>query len=232
GGPARLDFGIPDSLSLAEALQDFTVFETRALDVHPAWDAISNAFSGEGNVITDAYGQNLSASFQPRLDGYRWLSWFRPQPLTYSTQFSWAYTPLQGLPEDTTAAAVRTQTTLRGGIQLRPRELWRLFPFYRRIEEAAEAAAAPGGQQQPPADPGRPRAAPLPRRPRHRGLHGHLQRDAERLGRRPPRRGVLPPRRPHRRGPPPRVPPRHRPPPRPRPPPRRREPPVPGQPRR
>src|SRR5690606_27297688 len=152
GGPARLDFGIPDSLSLAEALQDFTVFETRALDVHPAWDAISNAFSGEGNVITDAYGQNLSASFQPRLDGYRWLSWFRPQPLTYSTQFSWAYTPLPGLPEDTTAAAVRTQTTLRGGIQLRPRELWRLFPFYRRIEEAAEAAAAPGGQQQPPAD--------------------------------------------------------------------------------
>src|SRR5690606_38023654 len=70
---------------------------------------------------------------------YEWLRWFRPQPLTYSAQFSWTHTPLQGLPEDTTVAGVLAQGSLRGGLQLRPRELWRLLPFYRALEAAENA---------------------------------------------------------------------------------------------
>lgn len=146
GGPARGDFGIPDTLSFSEATQGLTIYQNRTLDVLPAGEALSNALSGERRVLTDNYGQNISATLTPRLDQYRWLNWFRPQPLSYSTQFSWSNTPLQGISEDTTVAGVSSNASIRGGLQLRPRELWRLFPFYRRLEAAdgQGAQAAPG----------------------------------------------------------------------------------------
>lgn len=136
GGIGRQDFGIPDSVNVNQ-IPGFQIYEIRTLDILPVGDVLSNVFNGDRPILTDRFTQNMSGTFQPQLDRYRALSWLRIQPISYSSQFNWTYTPLNEVSENVTVASVGSQATIRGGLQLRPRELWRLFPFYRNLEDAA-----------------------------------------------------------------------------------------------
>ncbi len=139
GGIARQDFGIPDSLSVPELRNlGYVIQEITALDVLPFGEVVSGVFSGERRVLTNSYGQNLTATFQPQLDRVTFLRWFRPQPVTYGGQFAWNFD--QDL-DGQIAANVQTSANLRGGLQFRPREFWRLFSFYRNMEQAEQQAS-------------------------------------------------------------------------------------------
>ncbi|MDX1438359.1 MAG: cell surface protein SprA [Rubricoccaceae bacterium] len=161
GGIGRTDFGIPDSVNVNQ-IPGFQIYEVRTLDILPVGEVASAIFNGERRVLTDRFTQSMSGTFQPQLDRYRLLSWFRIQPLSYSSQFTWSYTPLNNIDEDITVANVGSQATIRGGVQLRPREFWRLFNFYRGIEEADRSAGndRPGENRGAAGGRGRPNEVP------------------------------------------------------------------------
>ncbi|HLA64830.1 MAG TPA: cell surface protein SprA, partial [Rhodothermales bacterium] len=155
GGPGREFLGIPDSVTTVTAAilagLGAQAYETTDLRVRPLGQVIGDLFSGNRSALTDRYAQTFTATFQPTLDRVRALAWFRLQPVSYTAQFNWDFVPLTGLVSDTIsaddgAAGVQAQLQLRGGVSIRPREFWRLFPFYRRMEEAdrnrGQAAAA------------------------------------------------------------------------------------------
>ncbi|HYE97219.1 MAG TPA: cell surface protein SprA [Rubricoccaceae bacterium] len=163
GGPARTDFGIPEDIDTAAELAIYLdtanvqLFENRRLRVLPFGEVLSGLFSGERTPLTNTYDQDLSGTFRPALDRIRALSWLRLQDVTYTTRFSWRYQPLPQFPDET-VASVSAQASVRGGITLRPRDLWRKLAFYRRLE--ASVAARPGVNRPPPGRPGAPQAAP------------------------------------------------------------------------
>ncbi len=143
GGIARQDFGIPDSLSVSDLRNlGYTIQEITTLNVQPLGDVLGRIYNGERQILTNNYSQNTSGTFQPVLDRVNFLRWLRPQPLTYGSQFAWRYDQEVG---DEIAANVQTSSTLRGGIQLRPREFWRLFSFYRNMEQAEQEGARQAG---------------------------------------------------------------------------------------
>jgi len=163
-GPGRPAFGIPDTvdtrgeLATYLAAQGILVYEVRDLSVRPLGQVLSDLFSGERDIITDRYSQAFTASLQPTFDRIRALSWFRPQALSFASQFTYDFQPLSAASDsaDTGAAGVVTQLTLRGGLTLRPRELWRLFPFYRRLEEGQRAGGPTRPTEARPAAPATP----------------------------------------------------------------------------
>ena len=129
------------------------------LDVLPFGEAISNVFTDQ-NVRTRGYTQNLQATATVSTRRVRWLSWIRPQALSYRTTYTWNDVPLPSADPDLRVAGARAQVQLQSGLQLAPREFWRLFPFYRRMETAAgrgqSAGRSPAGR--PSGVPGRPAA--------------------------------------------------------------------------
>ncbi|MCH8030192.1 MAG: cell surface protein SprA, partial [Bacteroidetes bacterium] len=136
GGIARRDFGIPDSLSVNDLRnQGYIIQEITALNVLPLGEVLGGVFNGERQILTNSYSQNVTGTFQPQFDRVQFLRWFRPQPITYGSQFAWNYSQEV---DDTIVANVNASSTIRGGLRLQPREFWRLFSFYRNIEQAEQ----------------------------------------------------------------------------------------------
>ncbi|CAN5546630.1 cell surface protein SprA [soil metagenome] len=137
-GPGWERFGNPNSDSVQ-------VWTSSRLDVLSAPGVFQGLLSGERRARTDRYNSDFTATFQPRLDQISWLRWFRLQPLSYAASFQWQFTPLPGAtafpePDDPVVALVATNLNVRGGVQMRPVDLFRLMPWYRRLEETQRAA--------------------------------------------------------------------------------------------
>lgn len=104
------------------------------LEVLPLGEALGNVF--RGGIRTRSYSQSLTSALSVSTRRVKWLSWIRPQRVSYSANFSWADQPIPTAP-DLKVANVGTRSQIRTGLSLAPREFWRLFPFYRAMEEAA-----------------------------------------------------------------------------------------------
>ena len=148
----RQFFRIDDS---AEAFNALTVLGGSELDVRPVGETLAGILSGERALRTRGYQQSLTAALRLSLARVRWLSWIRPQALSYQTSYQWTDVPIANQPELVVAGA-GTRVSLQSGLQIVPTEFWRLFPFYRRLE--ASAGRGPGGGQAPPP----PRAGQAP----------------------------------------------------------------------
>ena len=113
-------------------------FEVREIGVAPTDRVLSRILAGEASPRTEQYQQGFQATFQPRFTQYKKLNWFSITPISYNVTFSWANGPVGRF----TGANVSNRLELRGGINLRPQEFWRLFGFYRSLEEAQRTADA------------------------------------------------------------------------------------------
>ena len=109
------------------------------LDVLPFGDVVSRLFR-EG-ARTERYDQTASARLSVSTAKVKWLQWVRPQEISYQTSYAWADQPLADF-EDVDIAGVGTRAQVQTGLQLQPRELFRLFPFYRKLEAANQASGA------------------------------------------------------------------------------------------
>ena len=125
-----------------------TILGGSDLDVLPFSQALGNVFGG--GVRTQAYTQRATASARVSLGRVKWLSWIQPQAIGYSANYGWRDQPNAAAP-DLDIASTSTQASLQTGARLLPRALWRLFPFYRKLE--ASAGRGPTGRnRQAPAD--------------------------------------------------------------------------------
>jgi cell surface protein SprA len=110
-------------------------FEFTNLDVAPTGSVIGRVFSGT-TPRTEVYGQNFTATFQPRLPETGFLNWLVLQPVIYRADFNWRNGPIGQI----SGASIDNQGTTSGGFSLRPQNLWRKFGFYTAMEEAQLAA--------------------------------------------------------------------------------------------
>ena len=135
----RQDFGLgPDDPF------DLDILGGSELDVVPLGDAFNRVFRG-GLVRTQDYQQTANASLRISTQKVKWLSWIRPQALSYGTTYDWRDTPISSRP-DLNVAEARTRAQVQAGLQFRPREFWRLFPFYRALEGRGGSGGGRGGQ--------------------------------------------------------------------------------------
>ncbi len=88
------------------------------------------------DIRTERYQSRFSATFRPRLQQYRFLSWLQFQDVGYSSTFSWR----NGSVSNNTGARVSTSVTLRSGVTVRPQNLFEKFGFYTRLQQAQRAA--------------------------------------------------------------------------------------------
>ncbi len=138
-GPGFEEFGIDDVDEIGAFVNDY---QTSQLDVIPAHEVVGDLLSGERSVLTDDYNQNTTATIQSPLDRVEALDWFRLQPVTYSSNFTWRFTPIPGqdlrdrADSDTTVAAVANQASVRGGLSLRLGDLFEKVGPYRRLRES------------------------------------------------------------------------------------------------
>ncbi len=119
------------------------------LDVLPFTRALGNAFGGEAR--TQTYTQRATATLRINPTKLKWLSWLQIQPIGYSANYSWRDQP-NALAPDLDVASAGTQASIQTGARIQPRTLWRLFPFYRKMEAAAGRNGPGGAPRQPAAD--------------------------------------------------------------------------------
>ncbi len=125
-------------LSNSIIIDPVNVIENKSLDVVPATDVLSRVFSRGEDVRTDRYSQNYTASFQPRLQQFKSISWLTIQPISYSSRFQWQNGPAG---QEDTGANVSNNTSLRGGLRLSIQEFWRKFDFYTKMEQGIKQKA-------------------------------------------------------------------------------------------
>lgn len=89
-------------------------------------------------IRPESYSSRFSATFRPRLQNIRALSWIQIQDVGYSTNFSWS----NGSVGNNTGAQTRLNASFRAGLGLRPQELFKKIRFYERLEDAENAAQA------------------------------------------------------------------------------------------
>lgn len=131
---------LPDTvlrgLTMAEALERGLVdsadvgvraFEQYRLQPVPVRRVMQRILDGAEGLRTDNYQQRFTAVLRPNLR----TRWLQLQDLNYTAQFSWQ----NGSIQRNTGASVSNQASLSSGLTLRPRELWRKFEFYRKLEE-------------------------------------------------------------------------------------------------
>ncbi|MEM7787693.1 MAG: cell surface protein SprA [Bacteroidota bacterium] len=106
------------------------------LEVLPLGEALGGIFGGDGR--TRAYTQRLTVAPRITTRRVKWLSWIQPQTISYSGDYRWNDLPIANNP-DLEVARVQTSTSFQSGVKVVPRDFWRLFPFYRRIEAAGDA---------------------------------------------------------------------------------------------
>ena len=117
------------------------------LAVLPVGQALGNAFRGD--LRTQTYTQRATASLRVSTAKLKWLSWLQLQPIGYSANYSWRDQP-NALAPDLDVASAGTQASVQTGARIQPRVFWRLFPFYRSLEEKA-GRGGPGAARRPPA---------------------------------------------------------------------------------
>ena len=113
------------------------------LQVAPFGKVVARLF--RESVRTQRYDQTASARLTVSTAKVKWLQWIRPQEVSYQTSYSWADQPIAGF-DDLDIAGVGTRAQVQSGLQLQPRELFRLFPFYRKLETADKATAQQSAQ--------------------------------------------------------------------------------------
>ncbi|HEY5564691.1 MAG TPA: cell surface protein SprA, partial [Rhodothermia bacterium] len=135
-----LGFRVIDNIRLQEAIDGGLIVdpnnavELSELDPIPFTEAFTKFFTED--VRTDRSEETYTATFQPRFDRIRSLTWLTIQPVAYSSRFQW-----QNGPAGTeTGAAVSNNISLRGGIRLAPQEFWRKFGFYTALERQQQQA--------------------------------------------------------------------------------------------
>ncbi|HET6567218.1 MAG TPA: cell surface protein SprA, partial [Rhodothermales bacterium] len=101
----------------------------------PTGQIVSRLFSGR-SPRTEQYDQRFSATFQPKFAKAKAFDWITFQPVTYSATFGWNNGPVGQI----VGATVNSRVDIKGGISLRPQDLWRKFGFYRHIEDAQKRA--------------------------------------------------------------------------------------------
>ena len=105
------------------------------VEVLPLGEALGNVF-GAGGLRTRRYDQTLTTTLRVSTRRVKWLSWIQPQALSYSANYSWGDQPIAAAPElDVASAGTRAQ--VQSSVRVVPRDFWRLFPFYRALEERA-----------------------------------------------------------------------------------------------
>ena len=128
------------------------------IDVLPFGETLGNLFGDGPGLRTRRYDQTLTASLRVSTRRVKWLSWIQPQALSYSANYSWADQPISSAPELEVASA-GTRAQVQSSLRIVPRDFWRLFPFYRRLEEKAGR----GGTRGAAARRARPTARPAGR---------------------------------------------------------------------
>ncbi len=115
---------------------DSTAFQYTQLNLISPGSIIRNILSSGGSaggIRTDRAGQRYSATITPRFSQYKKLSWFKPQPISYQSQFSWQAGPIG---QEDFGNSVSNNMSIRGGLKIAPVEFWKNFDFYNRLEKA------------------------------------------------------------------------------------------------
>lgn len=131
------------------------------LGIRPFGRVIADVFGGRRSILTESYTQSLDGSVRISTNNVDWLSWLQLQPVSYSTNYNWDYTPVSSRP-DLTVAGVSTNVQIQAGVQLRPQEFFRLLPFYRKLEEGPDNSRDDANQtdNRSPSPAGRPQRPP------------------------------------------------------------------------
>ena len=126
-----LDTGAIDSAAIG-----VSAFELTNLSTPGAWQVLQRAItgSGEADVRTESYSSRAGASFQPNFRSAS-LRWLTIQEFGYTANFAWR----NGTVSKNTGARVSTNVTLRGGLSLRPGDLFDSIPFYQRLKQSDSA---------------------------------------------------------------------------------------------
>ena len=114
-----------------------SAFELTGLRTPGAVQVIQRAFRGAdslADVRTETYTSRADANFRPNLT----VPWFDLQDISYNATFNWA----NGSIGNNTGARVSTNVSLRGGVTLRPNDLFEQLPYIERLGEAQRAADA------------------------------------------------------------------------------------------
>jgi cell surface protein SprA len=109
------------------------------LTVLPLGEALGNVFNG--GVRTRQYTQQSTASLRVSTSRHKWLSWLQLQPIAVSTNYTWRDQPSAAAPDLKVASAGAT-ASVQSSVRIRPREFWRLFPFYRGWEGRGQTTSA------------------------------------------------------------------------------------------
>ncbi len=115
-----------------------TAFEISDISTVPSGTVLKRAVqdSGPHKVRTENYDSRFTASFRPRLQQYRFLNWMQLQDISYSASFGWN----NGSVGSNTGARVSSGVTIRGGMTVRPKDLFEKFGFYKKLQEQQRAA--------------------------------------------------------------------------------------------
>lgn len=131
----RLDEALAQGLIDSAAVQT-RAFELQRLAIVPTDRVLNRLFSGADGLRTDTYRQVFTATFQPNFTQSKLLNWLTFQDFVYNVTFDWQ----NGALGRNFGATAGTRVDLRGGLSVRPQELWRKFAFYRNLEEAQQEA--------------------------------------------------------------------------------------------
>lgn len=103
-----------------------TVRRLRALSERAIWERLWDRHPG---IRPESYSQNLSATFNPRLNAYRALRWLGLSAV-YTADFLWNNGPTG----DSTGAQIANQMDVRVNGQLRIGELWSTARWYQQLQ--------------------------------------------------------------------------------------------------
>lgn len=120
-----------DVLGLDETQTPYQITELRVV---PTDQIVNRIYNGAEGLRTDQHNERFTASFRPNLSQIKALNWISLQDVVYGSQYSWR----NGSVSRPSGASIGNSLEIRGGITLRPQELFRKFSFYNTLEEAEE----------------------------------------------------------------------------------------------
>ncbi|ARA94589.1 cell surface protein SprA [Rhodothermaceae bacterium RA] len=124
------DNGIPDSLRGVDA------FQQERLEVRSTGAVLDDLLKGTASLRTEDHGQSFTGTFRPQLNRIQALNWINVQDVVYGVQYGWRNGPVGR----NTGASVNNAVNIRGGLTLRPQELFRKFDFYQSLERKQREA--------------------------------------------------------------------------------------------
>ena len=98
--------------------------------------ALGGSVPGAPGVRSESYSSRVSATFRPRLQDYKALSWIQLQDIGYSANFDWS----NGSVGNNTGAQTGVTSSFRAGLNLNPQDLLQKFGFYKRLQDSQRAA--------------------------------------------------------------------------------------------